>query len=97
MVLIAALLDALIRAYRLSKKHTLDELAALSWQQSEEAIADAFVATGTCTQIQPSTVEGSPTRPLQIDPSAHWLRRGLPRRSMAMRALGLMPSLLTRR
>jgi hypothetical protein len=42
MVLIAALLDALIRAYRLSKKHTLDELAALSWQQSEEAIADAF-------------------------------------------------------
>jgi restriction system protein len=38
----AALIDSLIRARRLSRQRALRDLAALSWQQFEEVIADAF-------------------------------------------------------
>ena len=41
-VLIAALVDAMIRARRLSRQRTLDDLRALSWQQFEEVIAAAY-------------------------------------------------------
>src|SRR5215471_8712966 len=41
-VLIAALIDRVIRAQRLRRQRTLADLAALSWEQFEEVIADAF-------------------------------------------------------
>ena len=42
MVVLAAAIDAIIRARRLRRQRTLDDLRALSWQQFEEVIADAF-------------------------------------------------------
>jgi restriction system protein len=42
MVVLAAAIDAVIRARRLRRQRTLDDLRALSWQQFEEVIADAF-------------------------------------------------------
>ena len=42
MVVLAALVDAVLRARRLRRQRTLDDLRALSWQQFEEVIADAF-------------------------------------------------------
>src|SRR5437870_10371699 len=42
MVLMAALVDAVLRVRRLRRQRTLADLAALSWQQFEEVIADAF-------------------------------------------------------
>ena len=83
MVLAAALLDALTRAHRLRKRRTLDDLAALSWQQSEEVIADAFrrhryvhgnVLPGIADEVRP--VDGgaiADTTAQQIDPSARRL------------------------
>jgi restriction system protein len=41
-VLIAAAIDLVLRARRLRRQRTLADLAALSWQQFEEVIADAF-------------------------------------------------------
>ena len=41
-ILVAALLDRLNRARRLERQRAFDDLAALSWQQFEEVIADAF-------------------------------------------------------
>lgn len=41
-VALAALIDALSRARRLRRQRALSDLAALSWQQFEELIADAF-------------------------------------------------------
>jgi restriction system protein len=42
MVVLAAAVDAVIRARRFRRQRTLDDLRALSWQQFEEVIADAF-------------------------------------------------------
>jgi restriction system protein len=39
---LAALIDAMARARRLGRQRALRDLAALSWQQLEEVIADAF-------------------------------------------------------
>jgi hypothetical protein len=41
-ILLTALLDRLIRGGRLLAQRQLSDLAALSWQQFEEVIADAF-------------------------------------------------------
>jgi restriction system protein len=41
-VAIAACIDAIVRARRLGRQRTLANLAALSWEQFEEVIADAF-------------------------------------------------------
>jgi restriction system protein len=41
-VVLAVVLDALIRARRLRRQRALCDLAALSWQQFEQVIADAF-------------------------------------------------------
>jgi restriction system protein len=41
-VLIAAAIDRVVRARRLLRQRTLADLGALSWQQFEEVIADAF-------------------------------------------------------
>jgi len=41
-VALAALVDAVGRARRLCRQRALSDLAALSWQQFEEVIADAF-------------------------------------------------------
>jgi hypothetical protein len=41
-VALASLIDSLIRARRLRRQRTLCDLAALSWQQFEEVVADAF-------------------------------------------------------
>ncbi len=42
LVALAALVDALGRARRLRRQRALSDLAALTWQQFEEVIADAF-------------------------------------------------------
>ncbi len=41
-ILLAALVDRVIRSRRLHRQRTLRNLAALTWQQFEEVIADAF-------------------------------------------------------
>lgn len=41
-VALAALIDAMIRARRLGRQRALRDVAAVSWQQFEEVIADAF-------------------------------------------------------
>lgn len=45
-VALAALIDAVSRARRLRRQRALSDLAALSWQQFEEVIADAFRHNG---------------------------------------------------
>ena len=42
LVLLTAVIDRVLRAQRLRRQRTLADLAALSWQQFEEVIADAF-------------------------------------------------------
>jgi restriction system protein len=43
---LAALIDSLIRSGRLRRQRPLRDLAALTWQQFEEVIADAFLRHG---------------------------------------------------
>lgn len=42
MVVVVALVDGIVRARRLRRQRALSDLAALSWQQFEEVVADAF-------------------------------------------------------
>jgi len=58
-VVLAALVDTVGRVRRLRRQRALSDLAALTWQQFEEVIADAFRRHGY--RVREVGVAGGPT------------------------------------